>query len=99
MNQLLLTLRFYASNGHQISIGDFMGCAQNTASRIINKVSRAIAGLRPIHVYMPQTMDEILKAQEKFYRLARFPRVIGVIDCTHIKIQSPGNVIIKRIKF
>lgn len=26
-----------------------------------------------------------------FYRFAKFPSVIGAIDCTHIKIQSPGG--------
>lgn len=76
-----------------------MGCAQNTAGRIINKVTRTIAGLRPIHMYMPQTIEQMLSTQEKFCQLARFPRVIGVIDCTHIKIQSPGNIITKKITF
>lgn len=91
MNQLLLTLRFYASNGHQLAIGDFMGCAQSTTSRIISKVSRAIAGLRPIYVKMPETNVEKLRTQEEFYTVARFPRVMGVIDCTHVRIQSPGK--------
>ncbi|KAJ8912531.1 hypothetical protein NQ315_014475 [Exocentrus adspersus] len=91
MTQLLLTLRFFASNGHQTSIGDFIGCHQSTASRIINKVSRAIANLRPLYVKMPQTNIEKLQTQEEFYRVARFPRVIGVIDCTHVKLQSPGD--------
>lgn len=27
----------------------------------------------------------------EFYRIARFPRVIGAIDCTHVKICSPGG--------
>lgn len=28
---------------------------------------------------------------EAFYRIAAFPRVIGALDCTHVKIQSPGG--------
>ncbi|KAK9745417.1 DDE superfamily endonuclease [Popillia japonica] len=31
------------------------------------------------------------RAAEKFYSIARFPRVIGAIDCTLIKINSPGG--------
>lgn len=29
--------------------------------------------------------------QEMFYSISRFPRVISVVDGTHIKIQSPGK--------
>ncbi|KAJ8943185.1 hypothetical protein NQ317_016990 [Molorchus minor] len=40
---------------------------------------------------MPRTQDEINNNHFAFYEKARFPRVIGSIDCTHIKIQSPGK--------
>lgn len=93
INQLLTTLRWYASNSHQISVGDFMGFNQSTVSRIVSKVTNAIAGLRPLYISMP-TNNEILHTQEKFYRIARFPRVVGCIDGTHIKIQSPGKTLI-----
>nr|CAI5851229.1 unnamed protein product [Callosobruchus analis] len=35
--------------------------------------------------------DSAQEAREKFYQIARCPRCIGVIDCTHVKIQSPGG--------
>nr|CAI5836508.1 unnamed protein product [Callosobruchus analis] len=35
--------------------------------------------------------DYVQEAREKFYQIARFPRCIGVIDGTHVKIQSPGG--------
>lgn len=31
-----------------------------------------------------------MKLKVQFYGLARFPKVIGAIDCTHIKLQSPS---------
>nr|CAI5862178.1 unnamed protein product [Callosobruchus analis] len=37
--------------------------------------------------------DYAQQAREKFYQIARFPRCIGVIDCTGVKIQSPGGEI------
>lgn len=29
--------------------------------------------------------------KEEFYSIASFPDVIGAIDCTHVRIQSPGG--------
>ncbi|KAI4466883.1 hypothetical protein MML48_2g00000359 [Holotrichia oblita] len=40
MDQLLTSLRFYASAGHLASIADFMGMHLSTASRVIQRVSR-----------------------------------------------------------
>lgn len=40
---------------------------------------------------MPQSRAEIQEVQAGFYKIAKFPKVIGAIDCTHIKIQSPGK--------
>ncbi|KAK4881710.1 hypothetical protein RN001_005029 [Aquatica leii] len=45
MNQLLTALRFYASAGHLTAIADYMGMHTSTASRIVKKVTEAIAGL------------------------------------------------------
>ncbi|CAH1989500.1 unnamed protein product [Acanthoscelides obtectus] len=63
---------------------------QTTASRIIAKVSRVIAGLSNQYIRMPNKADEIIRVQNGFYRICRFPRVVGCIDEAHIKMQSPG---------
>ncbi|KAG5877883.1 putative nuclease HARBI1, partial [Gonioctena quinquepunctata] len=89
INQLLTALLFYASSAHQINIGDIMHIDQSTVSRIIKKVSEAIASLRNQFITMPATPGQRLLCQNKFYQLVRFPRVIGCVDCTHIKIHSP----------
>lgn len=93
MNQLLLTLRFYASSGHLIQVADFMNVHESTASRIVAHVSTALAVLRPRKVKM-QDHQESLRAQNDFYNIARFPKVEAIIDCTHIKIQSPGKYVV-----
>lgn len=31
------------------------------------------------------------EASKAFYAFGKFPRTIGAIDCTHVKIQSPGG--------
>jgi hypothetical protein len=40
---------------------------------------------------MYENVQEMERMVEEFYTLARFPRVIGAIDCTLIRIQSPGG--------
>lgn len=43
---------------------------------------------------MPQTEDERLAKAAAFAMLANFPRCIGAIDCTHVKISSRGGDIV-----
>lgn len=40
---------------------------------------------------MPEREAEMKEASDAFFAIAAFPRVIGAIDCTHAKIQSPGD--------
>lgn len=42
-------------------------------------------------IKLPETPDEKMKLKVQFYGLARFPKVIGAIDCTHIKFHSPSK--------
>ncbi|KAB0790609.1 hypothetical protein PPYR_14985, partial [Photinus pyralis] len=92
INQLLCALRFYATGSFQVTVGDLGGFSQPTAHRIIHKVSNAIALLRPRHAFFPETDDQLLKTQTTFYRKARFPKVVGAIDCTHVRLaKSPGG--------
>lgn len=84
---MLLTLRYLATGSYLRSAADFCGVSPSTASRIIKKVTVAIAQLRPDVIKFP---DDINTLQSGFYQIARFPRVIGAIDCTHVTIKSPG---------
>ncbi|KAE8739090.1 hypothetical protein FOCC_FOCC015413 [Frankliniella occidentalis] len=91
VNQLLLCLRYYATGCSQLSAGDFSGVSEPTAHRIVHRVTRAIALLYKDHIYVPYDDAEIAKTQLDFYQIAKFPRVLGAVDCTHIKIRSPGG--------
>ncbi|XP_036344476.1 putative nuclease HARBI1 [Rhagoletis pomonella] len=90
MEQLLICLRFYATGSFYITIGDFSNLHMSTICRIIRRVTQAIASLRPQFIKLPCNAD-ILKIQEEFYDIARFPRVIAAMDCTHVRIVSPGG--------
>lgn len=89
INQFQTCLRYYASAGHLTQVADFMGMDTSTASRIFQRVSGIIAGLFPNYIKMPDA-QHILSEQNKFYDMVKFPRVLGIVDGTHICIQSPG---------
>ena len=88
--QLLLALRFYATGTFQLACGDLTYISQPSASRIIKRVSEAIARLKNNYIAFPE--GELLNDTKRdFWRIGEFPGVVGAIDCTHIKIVCPGG--------
>ncbi|CAH1366551.1 unnamed protein product, partial [Tenebrio molitor] len=87
LNQLLTMLRYFATGSHIDSVADYMGMDSTTAG--IHKVSRAVSSLYRRFIKFPSTEEEKGVTKEGFFRVARFPNV-GALDCTHIKIKSPG---------
>ncbi|XP_008185268.1 putative nuclease HARBI1 [Acyrthosiphon pisum] len=90
-DKVLLTLRYYATGSMLILCGDFIGIHKSTASRIVKLVSHNIAILRPQFVNFPNNENDLKKVKQDFYNIAKFPTVIGALDCTHVKIKSPGG--------
>lgn len=43
------------------------------------------------YIRLPETPEEKMELKVQFYGLARFPKVIGAKDCTHIKLQCPSR--------
>lgn len=92
MIKFLLTLRFYALGSFLQAAGDFCGVSKSSACNIVKQVSFAIINLSAQYIKMPSNQEEIRRAQLAFYGRARLPRIVGAIDCTHVKILSPGGV-------
>lgn len=90
MQQILITLRFYATGSFHLMVGDNAGISKSTVSRIVSKVSAAIASMRRRYVTFPSVQERPSIVQQ-FYDMYNFPGIVGAIDCTHIKIQSPGG--------
>ncbi|GFW90076.1 putative nuclease HARBI1 [Trichonephila clavipes] len=65
--------------------------SQPSTSRAITNVARALAELRPQYIYLPQTEDERMQISQKFYREFGFPGIYGALDCSLIKLLSPGG--------
>ncbi|XP_064637860.1 putative nuclease HARBI1 [Lineus longissimus] len=87
--QLLVALRYFATGSFQIVSGDLQGVSQPSASRIVKKVSRAIARHRGQIIRFPTGQDAV-RNKVTFYELHGFPDVLGCIDGVHIPIQAPS---------
>jgi len=86
ITKLLLTFRFYALETILLAAGDFVGVSKTSACNIVRTVTEAITSLRPLYIKMPDHHCSIQETRLKFYNIARFPRIIGVINCTHVKL-------------
>ncbi|KAK4876009.1 hypothetical protein RN001_012431 [Aquatica leii] len=92
MNKILICLRFFATGSFQQVLADQINVSQPTVSRIVPVVTRALASLHEEFITMPRTDETRRKTQLEFYNINQFPCVIGAVDGTHIRIQSPGGL-------
>ncbi|KAK9739201.1 DDE superfamily endonuclease [Popillia japonica] len=89
--KLLLKLRFYAIGSMLLVAGDFMGDSKSSACVAERNVTNAIAGMSDRYIKFPATQEEQENQKICFYNIARFSCMLGAIDCTHVRIQSPGG--------
>lgn len=78
-DQILMTLRYYATGSFQIVLGDLMGVSQSTAHRIIYRVTHAIGKHFQNFIKMPNLAEQIVQ-KRKFYNKyinEKIPNVIG----------------------
>nr|XP_054921070.1 putative nuclease HARBI1 [Dermacentor andersoni]XP_054921071.1 putative nuclease HARBI1 [Dermacentor andersoni]XP_054921072.1 putative nuclease HARBI1 [Dermacentor andersoni] len=91
MLQLLMALRFYGAGTFQTVTGDLARIPQSTVCRAVGKMTLLIAKhLRPMLVRFPQSA-RLPKVMREFYEVAEYPGVTGCVDCTHVRIKSPGG--------
>ncbi|XP_022203737.1 putative nuclease HARBI1 [Nilaparvata lugens] len=90
LEQILIVLRFYTTGSFQNVVADFIKVHKSTVCRIIRRISQKLAALHPRFIKMPQN-HELNQEKHNFFRVGNFPDVIGCVDCTHIKIKSPGG--------
>lgn len=95
---LMMTRLRFRLNKRTVSLilgaGDTMGISKTAAHDIIQLVVNAIVELRKEYIHFPSTPQGMRTQVSQFFSIARFPKVMGAIDCTHIRVQNPGNKII-----
>ena len=75
-DQLLVTLRYFATGAFQMTDGDLFGIHQSPVSRIVHRVSRVITSMSETQIRFP-IPDDQRKNKVIFYQIVRFPGVIG----------------------
>ena len=89
--QVLVALRFFASGSFLELVGDTVGgIPKCTVSRIVSRVSTALARKQNQFIRWPSTAAERQEIKQGFFEKGGFPGVIGCIDGTHIRIQGPS---------
>lgn len=86
--QLLLFLRFAATDGFYHLVGDAHGVSKATVCRVVHRVADAVVGRIDQYVRWP---ENLLQQAAKFRDLAGFPCVAAAIDGTHIRIKAPHH--------
>ena len=88
--QVCVALQFFASGTFQIICGDGVDVSQSSASRIIRDVSQGLQDIYNQYVRLPNSAEKA-EVKTKFYEIAHFPGVLGLVDGTHIRIQRPSE--------
>lgn len=88
--QLLVCLRYLAKGDFQSECTDLHGVSQPTVSQVIGSVLLALNG-HLNNVKFPTSNEEIIHIKSQFFKLAKFPGVIGAVDGgTLIPILAPN---------
>ncbi|XP_055903811.1 putative nuclease HARBI1 [Eupeodes corollae] len=89
--QVMAAIRYWGRNEIQDDGADIHGFSQPTLCQICKRVARALATKRPLFIKMPTSFSDQIRTMNKFSQIREFPKVVGAIDCTHIRIPKVGG--------
>ena len=90
--QVLVTLRFLASGSFLQVIGDtFLSYDKSTVSRVVRRVSLALAGKLGDFVMFPATREDRDEIKQGLHQIGGFPCATGCVDGTHIRLKAPSE--------
>ena len=85
--QVFIGLRFF---GHGSILDDSgaepHGVSVPTACRAVKRVAKALCRIQSRVIKWPSTNEEVREKQRRFQAVDGFPRIVGAVDCTHIRL-------------
>lgn len=72
----------------QDDAADIHGLTQQCITTVCRRVARAILEKRSDYIKMPTSLNEEINIMQEFEAIAGFKRVVGAIDCTHIRVPK-----------
>ena len=89
--KILLTMQYLASGTFQLILGDAFGISQASACRCVWETIELLNTFAARFIRFPTSEEDRNSTMQGFYEYAGFPGVVGIIDCTHIKIEAPSE--------
>nr|XP_033771538.1 vomeronasal type-2 receptor 26-like [Geotrypetes seraphini] len=89
--QVTTALGFLATGTFQRPLGAGAGISQSSVSSIINKYLEVFLRRIDMYIQFPMSQAEWQCTMRGFAQLARFPSVLGAIDCTHVALRPPAD--------
>ncbi|XP_062608924.1 putative nuclease HARBI1 [Saccostrea cucullata] len=86
--QVLVFLRFVATGAFHQVVGDSIHISKSTAGRCIRRVAAALVRFSGRYIKFPTGQDAV-NVKRNFHAIAGFPGILGCIDGTFIRIQTP----------
>ncbi|XP_072179304.1 putative nuclease HARBI1 [Diadema setosum] len=86
--QVLIALNFMATGSVFDSVASIHGVHRSTVSRCVHAVAEALCQQKNNVITFPNAPEVVASTVEQFHHIAGFPRVISVIDCTHISLHG-----------
>ncbi|XP_069498848.1 putative nuclease HARBI1 [Ambystoma mexicanum] len=93
--KVVSVIHFLTTGTYQYTVGQLHSISQPCFSRGLNQVLDALLKHGRANISLPWTADEVNATKIAFYALAGMPNVIGVLDCTHVKlvVRHPVEVV------
>ncbi|XP_030757741.1 putative nuclease HARBI1 isoform X2 [Sitophilus oryzae] len=93
-SRILAALKFYGSGCYQpdVALNKYIDMCQASVSHSIDEVTNALnhPEIFDQWVEFPNNFEKLNRIREQFFRIHRFPGVIGCVDCTHVAIVPPN---------
>ncbi|XP_052783205.1 putative nuclease HARBI1 [Mya arenaria] len=92
-HKLLITLRYLATGPIQLNDCDIHGVSQPTVSRVLGEMLNVLSDPRLVRQFIsfPTDAADLRRNATIFEGIANFPKVMGLIDGTHIRIRAPSE--------